>query len=62
MADDKDQKHPRWEQIKELHQIWKDTWYGFECGVVDALPLEDDGWENSPWEAPLSQLIDFREG
>jgi hypothetical protein len=46
MADDKDQAHPRWKEIKELHQVWKDTWFGLEMGVVGPQgarhdPLED---------------------
>ena len=38
MADDKRQKHPRWEQLKERHQIWKDDWFAFDFGVADATP------------------------
>jgi hypothetical protein len=48
-ADDKSQSHPRWREIKEVHQIWKDTWFGLEFGLADvtshvvgpAEPLED---------------------
>jgi hypothetical protein len=92
MADDKKQEHPRWQQLKERHQIWKDEAFALEFGVADATygsgthhevgkaePLEDvriewvenavrvarvlgeeDGWENSPWEALLVALIDFK--
>jgi len=92
MSDDKDQKHPRWEQFKELHQIWKDTWFGIDFGLGDAVPLsgthgavgkaepiedvriqwvenavavaktlgEDDGWDHSPWEALLKELIAYK--
>jgi hypothetical protein len=83
-ADDKNQSHPRWREIKELHQIWKDTWFGLEFGLADVKtrvagppePLEDvwiqwtedavavatrlgeeDGWDESPWQALFSQLI-----
>jgi hypothetical protein len=38
MADDKNQKHPLWEQLKERHQIWKDEWFAFDFGVADAMP------------------------
>lgn len=38
MANDKSQKHPRWEQLKERHQIWKDEVFAFEFGVADAVP------------------------
>jgi hypothetical protein len=34
MADDKNQSHPRWREIKELHQEWKDTWFGLEFGLA----------------------------
>ena len=81
MADDKNQSHPRWREIKELHQEWKDTWFGLEFGVMgdqgaghnpdedihiqwveDAVTVaqtlgEEDGWEKSPWQALLSELI-----
>ena len=92
MANDKNQKHPRWEQLKERHQLWKDEWFAFDFGVADAVPgsgthhlvgkaepLEDvriewvenavavakrigeeDGWENSPWEKLLTDLIDYK--
>jgi hypothetical protein len=91
MADDKNQKHPRWEQLKERHQIWKDEWFAFDFGVADATPGsgthhlvgksepiedvriewvqdavavakklgEEDGWEKSPWESLLMELIDY---
>jgi len=82
MADDKDQSHPRWKEIKELHQEWKDTWFGLEFGltgnqgvkrnpdedmhiqwVEDAVTVaktlgEEDGWDKSPWEALLGELIE----
>jgi hypothetical protein len=92
MANDKNQKHPRWEQLKERHQMWKDEWFAVDFGLADALPgsgthhlvgraepLEDvriewvenavavakrlgeeDGWENSPWEGLLTELINER--
>jgi hypothetical protein len=46
MADDKSQSHPRWREIKELHQEWKDTWFGVEFGLtpnqgIDHHPGED---------------------
>jgi hypothetical protein len=83
MADDKDQSHPRWHEIKELHQEWKDTWFGAEFGLglnqgIDRHPDEDvhiqwvedavtvaktlgeeDGWDKSPWEALLAELIEM---
>ena len=36
MADDKSQKHPRWEQLKERHQMWKDEWFAvrFRSGAT----------------------------
>ncbi len=81
MADDKNQSHPKWREIKELHQEWKDTWFGVEFGlspnqgidhhpgedihiqwVEDAVTVaktlgEDDGWDKSPWEDLLGDLI-----
>jgi hypothetical protein len=92
MAADKDSKHPRWERLKERHQIWKDEWFALEFAVGDAVPIsgsfgvvgkpepledvriqwvenavavakrigEDDGWDHSPWEALLTELIDHR--
>ncbi len=94
MADDKHQKHPRWAQLKERHQIWKDEWFALDFGIADALPGtgshhvvgkatpiedvriewvedavavakklgEEDGWENSPWESLLTELIDYKKG
>ena len=94
MADDKTKKHPRWAQLKERHEIWKDEWFAFDFGVADATPgsgthhmvgkaspLEDvriewvedavavakklgeeDGWQNSPWESLLAELIDYKKG
>jgi hypothetical protein len=38
MADDRNSKHPRWEQLKERHQMWKDEWFALEFGVADAVP------------------------
>jgi len=89
MADDRSSQHPRWEQLKERHQMWKDEWFAFDFGLADATPLsgthhvvgkpepledvriewvenavavakklgEEDGWENSPWEDLLNDLI-----
>ncbi len=45
MADDKSQSHPRWREIKELHQEWKDTWFGLEFGVMG-----DQGASHTPSE------------
>jgi len=91
LANDKNQAHPRWEQLKERHQMWKDEWFAFEFGVADAFPGsgtyhkvgkaepredvriewvenavavakrlgEEDGWENSPWEGLLTDLIHY---
>ena len=38
MADDKRHAHPRWEQLKERHRIWKNDWFAFDFGVADSLP------------------------
>jgi hypothetical protein len=43
MADEKDRSHPRWKQIKELHQVWKDTWFALEFAGADALPGSQHG-------------------
>jgi hypothetical protein len=79
-AADRNQNHPRWREIKELHQIWKDAWFGAEFGVFGAAghldPLDDiriqwvedavavatklgeeDGWDKSPWEPLLQELL-----
>jgi len=45
MADDKSQSHPRWKEIKELHQEWKDTWFGLEFGIMG-----DQGAARTPGE------------
>ena len=82
-ADDRNQSHPRWREIKELHQIWKDTWFGAEFGLMgaggtsrspsldvhiqwieDAVLVaktlgEEDGWDHSPWEDLLQELIEM---
>ncbi len=92
MADNKSSTHPRWEQLKERHQMWKDEAFALEFGIADAVPGsgtyrevgkaepledvriewvenavsvakklgEDDGWENSPWEQLLTELIDYK--
>jgi len=94
MAEDKNQRHPRWQQLKERHRIWKDEWSAFDFGLADATPLsgthhvvgkaspiedvriewvqdavavakrlgEEDGWENSPWESLLTELIAYEKG
>ena len=91
MADDKRHKHPRWEQLRERHEIWKNDWFAFDFGVANATPGsgthhavgkaepiedvriqwvedavavakrlgEEDGWENSPWEALLTEMISY---
>jgi hypothetical protein len=85
-ADDKNQSHPKWREIKELHQEWKDTWFGAEFGlspnqgidhhagedmhiqwVEDAVTVaktlgEEDGWDKSPWEALLTELVGMGSG
>jgi hypothetical protein len=33
-ADDKSASHPRWKEVKETHQIWKDTMFGAEFGLM----------------------------
>ena|ERR1700722_1074058 len=33
-SDEKSASHPRWKEIKEAHQIWKDTWFGAEFGLT----------------------------
>ncbi len=86
MADDKSRSHPRWREIKELHQEWKDTWFGLDFGlaghqgashtpgedmhiqwVEDAVTVaknlgEEDGWDHSPWEDLLGELVDMGGG
>jgi hypothetical protein len=83
VSDDKSQSHPRWREIKELHQEWKDTWFGLEFGltgnqgvkrdpgedmhiqwVEDAVAVakqlgEEDGWDKSPWEELLGELVEM---
>jgi hypothetical protein len=79
-AADRSRAHPRWREIKELHEIWKDAWFGTEFGLMGSAgkhqPLEDvrirwvqdavevaanlgeeDGWDKSPWESLLQELI-----
>jgi hypothetical protein len=82
MADDQNQSHPRWKELTELHQVWKDTWFAIGWGsyfnpnrtptgslqdtkiqwTEDAVAVaralgEQDGWDASPWEALLVELI-----
>jgi hypothetical protein len=79
MADDRDRSHPRWREMKELHQVWKDIWFGTEfswfagahLGPIEDIKIlwteeavsvakalgEEDGWERSPWEELLVELI-----
>jgi hypothetical protein len=46
MADDKSQSHPRWHEIKELHQEWKDTWFGLEFGLTGNQVVKRDPGED----------------
>src|ERR1700728_527839 len=46
MADDKNQSHPRWREIKELHQEWKDTWFGLEFGLTGNQGVKRDHGED----------------
>jgi hypothetical protein len=32
-ANDKNASHPRWKEVRELHQLWKDTWLGAEFSL-----------------------------
>jgi hypothetical protein len=43
-SDDPARSHPRWREIKELHQVWKDIWFGVEFshyGRAHLGPIED---------------------
>ena len=33
-AEDKSASHPRWKELKEAHQVWKDTMFGAEFGLM----------------------------
>jgi hypothetical protein len=48
MADEKDRTHPHWKQIKELQEVWKDTWFGLDFGAADALPGTQHGGVGKP--------------
>jgi len=49
--------------------MWKDEWFAIDFGLADATPGSgthhlvgkaeplEDGWENSPWEDLLNDLI-----
>lgn len=46
VASDKELPHPEWHRIKELHEVWKDLWFGIDYGIVQEgtgkrEPLED---------------------
>ncbi len=81
-AADRERSHPRWREVQELHQIWKDAWLGTEFGLLgpphhlgpvedvriewveDAVDVaaklgEEDGWDKSPWEPLLRELIEM---
>ena len=47
MAHDKNQKHPRWAQLKERHQIWKDDWAAFDFGVISRCRRASSGAQSS---------------
>jgi hypothetical protein len=48
-AHSKSASHPRWKELKEAHQVWKDSWFSIEFGVADIkthvagspTPIED---------------------
>jgi hypothetical protein len=46
IADQKELSHPEWGAIKELHEVWKDMWFGTEFGLMGKgagrpEPIED---------------------
>jgi hypothetical protein len=65
LADDRDLPHPRWREIKEAHQMWKDVWLGVEFGLMerkDHEPLEDVRIEWTEDAVRVSALIGESEG
>lgn len=77
---DRQQGHPRWREVREVHELWKESWFGAEFGltgpsgalgppqeiriqwVEEAVKVaqmlgQDDGWDQSPWEALLQDLL-----
>lgn len=46
IADQKELSHPEWRKIQELHEVWKDLWFGTEFGLMGKgagrpEPIED---------------------
>jgi hypothetical protein len=68
LADDKAAAHPRWAELRELHQVWKDVWFGIEFGRSKAAgpgpnhPLKDVEIEWVVDAVAVAQLIGEEHG
>lgn len=49
MSAGRSRSHPRWRELHEAHEVWKETWFGVEFGLADlvsdvvgpAMPVRD---------------------
>jgi hypothetical protein len=53
MAAKDNHSQSRWNELKELHQSWKDTWFALEFGVV-----APQGAGHHPWEDAHIQWVE----
>jgi hypothetical protein len=61
-ADDKNASHPRWKEIRELHEIWKDVWFGVEFslgGVAGKVPSKTSVGDDihTEWAESASHVV-----
>lgn len=66
LADDKDLPHPRWKEIKELHQVWKDAWLGTQFGLMGSgsghQPIQDTEIEWTENSVEVAKMIGEADG
>lgn len=66
LAEDKDLPHPRWREIKELHQVWKDAWLGTQFGLMGSgsgrRPIEDTEIEWTENAVEVAKMIGEADG
>jgi hypothetical protein len=66
LADDKDLANPRWREIKQLHQVWKDAWLGVQYGLhhtdTGHHPIEDVEIEWTEGAVEVAKMVGEADG